>query len=292
MVESTSHPVAVTTFRPPNFLHLGPGKSGSTWLHEVLSLHPAVYLTQAKDLYFFSRYFDRGPQWYFEQFREAPADRPVIGEVCPDYLVNQNVPARVQQVLGSDVRLMVTLRDPVDRAFSSFLYLAKHGLAKDTFRDTWLAHPELIEEGRYADQLDRFAGVTSRERLRISVFDDLQESPQAFLDDTTDWLGIGRLQLPAEHLAAKLPASSARLLPLAKAAQRGAEWVRQRDGAQFVGRIKRSSLVQRLLYRPLGNDRPTPSEADIAALRSELTPQIQRVEEDYGIDLLRRWGWT
>ena len=57
--------------RLPNFLHLGPGKSGSSWLHETLALHPEVYLSEAKDLYFFSRYYDRGVDWYRKQFRPA-----------------------------------------------------------------------------------------------------------------------------------------------------------------------------------------------------------------------------
>ena len=57
----------------PTFLHLGPGKAGSTWVHETLLTHPEVYLTPAKDLYFFSRYYDRGRQWYVNQFADAPA---------------------------------------------------------------------------------------------------------------------------------------------------------------------------------------------------------------------------
>ncbi len=273
----------------PNFIHLGPGKSGSTWLHEVLCLHPELYLTEAKDLYFFSRFFERGATWYAEQFADAPAEAKLIGEVCPDYLANPAAPQRIREVLGKDVRLMVTLRDPVDRAFSSYLYLAKHGLAAATFRDTWVANPELIEEGRYADQLRRY--TTTVARPHVSIFDDLQADPQAFLDQTTDWLGLARLPLPEEHLAAKLPASSARLMPLAKAAQRGAEWVRQHDGAQVVGRIKRSALVQKMLYRPLGNDRPIPSEADVTALRAEFEPQLAGIYEDFGVDLRTRWGW-
>ena len=78
----------------PNFLHVGPSKSGSTWLHEVLIGHPEVYLTQAKDLYFFNRYYDRGPGWYRAQFRSAQREHKIIGEVCPDYLSCAEAPER------------------------------------------------------------------------------------------------------------------------------------------------------------------------------------------------------
>ena len=46
--------------RLPNFIYIGPDKAGSSWLHEMLIGHPEVYLTPAKDLYFFDRYYDRG----------------------------------------------------------------------------------------------------------------------------------------------------------------------------------------------------------------------------------------
>jgi Sulfotransferase family len=282
---------ADTSGRLPTFLHLGPGKSGSTWLHEVLSTHPDVYLTGAKDLYFFSRYYDRGPGWYAQQFADAPPRAAAVGEVCPDYLADPVAPQRIRDVLGPDVRLMVTLRDPVDRAFSSYLYLAKHGLARPTFRDTWLASPELVEEGRYATHLRRYRDAVDGRPILVGVFDDLEADPQAFLDATTTWLGLAGLPLPDDQLAAKLPASAARLLPLAKAAQRGADWVRRRDGARLVGRVKRSAVVQRLLYRPLGDDRPTPSRVDVDALREELLPQVLGVEQEFDVPLLDRWGW-
>ncbi|MGN6302725.1 MAG: sulfotransferase family protein [Angustibacter sp.] len=279
--------------RLPTFLHLGPGKSGSTWLHEVLSTHPQVHLTSAKDLYFFSRYYDRGADWYAEQFADAPADAAVVGEVCPDYLATPAAPERIREVLGTDVRLMVTLRDPVDRAYSSYLYLSKHGRAGSSFLDTVQRSPELVEEGRYGTQLRRFEKALGHRRtIFVAVFDDLQSDPQAFYDSTTSWLGIDRHELTPEQLAAQLPASKARFLPLAVIAKNGAEWVRRHDGAELVGRIKRSAVVQRALYRPLGADRPTPEPGERDLLREQLAPEVRLVQEDYGLHLMERWGWS
>ncbi len=55
----------------PNFMYIGPDKAGSSWLHEVLLIHPQVYMPVAKDLYFFDRYYDRGMSWYLSQFEGA-----------------------------------------------------------------------------------------------------------------------------------------------------------------------------------------------------------------------------
>lgn len=274
-----------------NFLHLGPGKSGSTWLHEVLISHPEVYFTAAKDLYFFSRYYDRGLGWYSAQFRAAGPQHKIIGEVCPEYLSCPEAPERIRESLGPDVRLMVTLREPASRAFSSYLYLQKHGLAAPTFLETVQQVPTLLDEGRYATHLRRYLDSFDRKTLHIAVFDDLQADPQAFLDDVTDWLDVGRHVVGPEQLEARLPASRARWLPLAAAAGHAANWVRSHDGADLVGRIKRSRIVQRTLYAELGESRPTMSAQDASYIRERLSLEIAEVEQEFGLALRERWGW-
>jgi Sulfotransferase domain len=275
----------------PNFLYIGPGKSGSTWLHEVLVQHPQVYLTEAKDLYFFSRYYDRGLDWYRAQFSGARPEHMVVGEVSPDYLFCPEAPQRIRDSLGSDVRFAVTLRDPADRAFSSYLYLRKHGLARPSFRETAEASPELMDEGRYATNLRRYLRYFEMKSLHVAVFDDLEADPQAYLDDVTDWLGIERQAVPPDQLQAKLSASKARWLPLAMLIQQAADWTRRHDGAELVGRVKRSGVVQRALYKPLGQERPVMSAEDVSFVRDQLEPEITGVEDEFGIPLRQRWGW-
>jgi hypothetical protein len=277
--------------RLPNFLHLGPSKSGSTWLHEVLITHPEVYFSEAKDLYFFSRCYDRGVDWYAAQFREARPEDKIVGEFSQDYLACPEAPERILDSLGTDVRLMVTLREPADRAFSSYLYLSKHGQAGATFRDTARTAPDLIDQGRYATQLRRYLRFFDRKVIHVGVFDDLQADAQAFLDSITDWLDLERHAVSSEQLGARLPASSARWLPLAAAAKRGANWVRSHDGADLVGRVKRSAIVQRTLYKPLGETKPTMAAEDVAFVREQLAGEIAGVEEEFGIPLRQRWGW-
>jgi hypothetical protein len=280
------------TQRLPNFLHLGPGKTGSTWLHEVLISHPEIYFTKAKDLYFFSRYYDRGLEWYGQQFHAAGPEYKIVGEVSPEYLSFPEAAERIHESLGPDVRLMVTLREPASRAFSSYLYLQKHGLAAPTFRQTAQQVPGLIDEGRYATHLRRYLRNFDRKSLHIALFDDLEADPQAYLDDVTDWLGIARHGVPTQELDARLPASRARWLPLAAVAGRVATWVRGHDGADLVGRVKRSGLVQRVLYQPLGDTKPTMSEEDASYVRERLSQEIADVEQELGIELRRRWGWA
>jgi hypothetical protein len=279
------------TGRLPNFCFIGPDKAGSTWLHEVLIVQPDVYLSPAKDLYFFDRYYDRGPDWYRRQFAAAGPEHRVVGEVCQDYLFHPEAARRIRDTLGPDVRLMVTAREPAARAFSSYLYMLKQGQQPGSFRAALDGRPELLDHGRYGTGLRRFLEVFDRPALHVAVFDDLVDDPQAFVDAVADWLGIGRFTLDPSQLAARLPASRARSTTVARAARGMADWAREHDRAGLVGAVKRSPLTQRVLYKQL-EQRPTLSEEDAAYVRERLEPEIVEVESTFGLHLRERWGWT
>jgi hypothetical protein len=191
--------------RLPNFLYIGPDKAGSSWLHDVLSEHPDIFMTPAKDLYFFDRYFDKGVDWYAHHFTRA-GDQAIVGEVCQDYLFHPLAPARIHSVLD-DPRFMVTLRDPVDRAFSSYLYMLKMGQSPGTFTQALTSRPELLDHGRYGTGLDRFADLFGEENVYVAVFDDLNADARAFVANLLEWLGVAPLELDEDLMAARLPAS-------------------------------------------------------------------------------------
>nr|MBA3991862.1 N-deacetylase/N-sulfotransferase [Propionibacteriales bacterium] len=134
----------------PNFVYIGPSKAGSTWLHEVLITHPQIFMTEAKDLYFFDRFFDRGTDWYASHFGQARPEHRVIGEVCQEYLSCPDAPARMHMVLGAEPRLMVTLRDPVARAFSGYLYMRKHNVFDGTFRQALETRSGMFDHSAHA----------------------------------------------------------------------------------------------------------------------------------------------
>lgn len=275
--------------RFPNFLYIGPDKAGSSWLHEVLLRHPQVYLTEAKDLYFFDRYYDRGLDWYRAQFRRAGPQHEVVGEVCQDYLFHPQAPARIRRDLG-DVRLMVTLREPAARAFSSYLYMLKHGEDVGSFSQALDTRPELLEHSSYGAAVARVLEQFPRRALHVALFDDLQDDPQHFIDDVTDWLGLDRLPLPDEQLGARLPASAARSVALARAVRRAAVWAREHNGATLVGHVKRSPSVQRVLYRPLGSSEQRLQPADKRLVWERLGNDLDLLERLTGVEVHRRWS--
>jgi hypothetical protein len=274
----------------PDFVYIGPDKAGSTWLHDVLRTHPEVFLTPAKGLYFFDRYYDRGVRWYLAQFGDAGPEHRVRGEICTDYLAHPEAAARMASCLP-EARLMVTLRDPAERAFSSYLHMLRSGWKAGTFLEALARYPELIEHGRYGTQLDRFRSRFGRDALHVAIFDDLEADPQSFLDAVTTWLGIAPLHLDASLREPRLPAGRARSASVSRIVSWGAHAMRQRDHGQLVGRVKRLPLVQRALYEPLDGDRPRLMDEGRAAVQAALGDEVLRVDEAYDLGLSRRWGW-
>ena len=274
----------------PDFIYIGPDKAGSSWLHEILGAHPQVFLTPAKGLYFFDRYYDRGLPWYVDQFADARPEHLVRGEVCQDYLAHPEAAERMADCLD-EVRLMVTLRVPAERAFSSYLHMLRSGWRAGTFLEALSRHPELLDHGRYGTQLLRFRSRFGPDALHVAVFDDLQADPQGFLDAVTAWLGLRSVHLDQAQREPRLPAGRARSVALSRVVSRGAHVLRERDGGRLVGRVKRLPLVQRALYEPLADARPRMTEQERSVVQAALADEVRMLDDVHGLGLARRWGW-
>ncbi|MGH3473359.1 MAG: sulfotransferase family protein [Aeromicrobium sp.] len=275
----------------PNFLFLGPDKCGSTWLHDVLSTHPQVHLTPAKDTYFFDREFNRGLPWYERQFSGARPEHLVVGEICHDYLFDETAADRIAELLP-DAKLMVCLRDPAERAFSAYLNLTRHGQFDGTFEDALSTVPELLDHGRYGLHVQRYLDRFDRGQVFVAQFDDLQADPQRFLDTVTQFLGISRLALTDELAMPARGAAAARSQLVATFVKRVAMVAREAGLVGIIGRIKASRTVRRALYRELGDSAPSPSDSAVAVIRSRLHDDIAHVSRLLDEDLFARWRWS
>ena len=227
--------------RLPNFLYVGPDKAGSSWLHEMLIKHPDVYLTPAKDLYFFDRYYDRGREWYAAQFRDARGEE-VVGEVCQDYLFHPEAAGRIRETLGptsgSWCRCATRSSGPGRRTSTC----ASTGSGRTPSPRRSRSRPELLEHGRYATGLDRFLEHYPRENVHVALFDDLARDPQGFLDAVTDFLGVDPLPLSEQGPGGQAAGGQGPLgPPRPRRPGARADWVREHDGARLVGRVKRSA---------------------------------------------------
>ena len=101
-------------------------KGGTTSLQRLLEHHPGAFLPPAKELHYFSLHYNQGEAWYRQQFAGAAAGQR-CGEITPYYLFHPAAPQRIAALLPN-VKLVVLLRDPVERALSQYFHSVRLGL--------------------------------------------------------------------------------------------------------------------------------------------------------------------
>jgi len=102
----------------PNFIIIGAAKAASTWLSDCMGEHPDVFMAEIKEVRYFSVAYDRGLDWYKTHFADWNGEK-AVGEANPGYLGDDHAPARIKETLG-DVPLILSMRHPVDRAYSAY----------------------------------------------------------------------------------------------------------------------------------------------------------------------------
>jgi hypothetical protein len=189
----------------PDFLVIGAGKSGTTSLAAYLDAHPDVFMAHQKEIRFFDRYWHEGVDWYAAKFAGAEGKR-AVGEASPSYLQSPDAPARVAETLPG-VRLIATLRDPIDRAFSGWTNMHLQERDPRSFADA--VHDELagrgtingltpsyLTGGRYRELLGAWAEANPTSPLHVEWFEDLRDAPQQMFTRVCEFLDIDASQVP------------------------------------------------------------------------------------------------
>ena len=111
------------------------------------------------------------------------------------------------------MRLLVCLREPVDRAFSDYLDLVKNGQCRRLVRERARAVSPPRRPRPIRDHLRRYLDLFPREQLLVQLFDDLRQDAQGYADEVFAFLGVSRLELPPAALKSRMPAGRAAHTP-------------------------------------------------------------------------------
>jgi hypothetical protein len=260
----------------PTYVGIGAQKCASTWLHRILAEHPDIAVPAAKEIDFFSWHYDRGYQWYERCFATDDAVARQRGEISPSYFCEPSVPARVARY-APDVKILLSLRDPVQRALSNHRHEVREGhlVGPDLSFEAGLANnPMYVEQGRYATHLRRWLQYFPREQLLVVLMDDVEQRPNEVCRTVYRFLGVDEAFVPAglQQRYNRSYASRSRWLTVVKDRVYGAT---RAPGLRWAWGAA-AGLGLRSAYRRVNE---VPSEAVIPAPHPDTLAQLRRLFE-------------
>ncbi len=224
--------------RGPDFVIIGAKRGGSTSLYNYVLEHPSIRplfpsRQHIKGVHYYDTSYARGLNWYRSHFPVEIGGRQlalpdfsqsICGEASPYYLFHPLAAERLANDFP-DVRIVVLLRDPVERAYSHFKERTHHGGETVSFEealeaeerrlhgeaDRIVADPgylsvahenhSYVAQGRYLDMLPRWFKAFPREQFHVAISEDFYADPDRHVNEVWKFLGLppGRLQSRVRH---------------------------------------------------------------------------------------------
>jgi len=189
-----------------DFIGVGAQKAGTTTLYNALSIHKEIFLPRRKETHFFDNpgFYSKGIDWYYsEHFAEASSHH-TVGEFTPVYMLLPEIPERIAKNLGTGVKLVFSLRDPVKRAFSHYLHNVSNGRENRSFKEALNAerditaipypkncHYAYMQRGKYYTQIKRFLDYFPKKQCFFVLFEeDIANTESDVFTNLYKFLGV------------------------------------------------------------------------------------------------------
>jgi hypothetical protein len=202
----------MSTARIPDFIIAGAMKCGTTSMHYILDSHPNVFIPQKEinffdvddliqhpDFFFFESQRWCYPSfakknaeywsWYRAFFADAGEDQ-LLGEDSTCYLASDVAPERISKV-DKEIKIIIMLRDPVDRAYSHYWHLVRTGRATLSFEETLQTEPaSVLIRSLYEKQVRNYLRFIPRDRLFFVIFEDFIRNIAGTTRRVCEFLGV------------------------------------------------------------------------------------------------------
>lgn len=174
-----------------DFIGVGAPRCGTTWLSNLLQQHPDVCFARPKETHFFdnTRAWQRGFDFYSDCFKHCGNER-LRGEFTTAYLADESALYRIKQNYPN-AKLIVMLRNPIERAFSQYIHSKRRNIALPPF-DTFLSDPNgrFIHHGYYAKHLRILFHYFDHSQVHVSFFEDVESHPEDVYNQVCTFLDI------------------------------------------------------------------------------------------------------
>lgn len=278
----------------PNFIAIGPGKTGTSWLYKVLDEHPDVCMSSAKETTFFDDHYHHGLDWYQKFFRNcqhaSPATQHAVGEISNTYIFCAEAAERIA-LHFPEMKILSTLRNPIDRAFSHYLFECRNGSLTCDFEQAIQQRPDFLERGLYFKHLTPYLDQFPASQMHVRLFDDFTQDTIGFAQELFAFMGIAMPEDEQALVSRVLGASKARNRYVAKAAVGVARLLRKVGRPELITRVK-NGVLPRLLFRPIDrSEYPTMKSETRRRLVDYFAADTESLSSMLGKDCLSMWDY-
>lgn len=270
--------------RRVDYFFVGPGKCGTSWLYEFCARHQLVNTPSLKEPYLL-QFSEARQQEYIARLYTGTGP---IADFSNTYSFNKTCPRDIQQH-NARARVVITVRKPSDRVRSHFRYherTAATGLAMREYFEAGDTE-SMLERSDYRPMIERFVTTLGRERILVLPLEVLRREPDSYASRLCDFLGAETVVLDERDLEPVRVASEPRWPVLGRSAKRLAVWLRGNGHLQVLGALKRSSIIERSLFRA-----SPPSRVDRMDDFGPATARLKELDESYP-DVIREFaGWA
>ena len=183
--------------RTINFIGIGTVKSATSWVFQCIKEHPEADLPDTKELKFFNREeeYSRGMDYYFAYFKACDPNK-ITGEFTPRYLYDTGTVARIKKYLP-DVKLIVCLRNPIDRAISHVNYAKRKGtITANTFNEAIQKRKDFIDWGQYYKYIKPVYNYYKPEQILVLISEEVFSNKPAHIKKIYNFLNLDENYVP------------------------------------------------------------------------------------------------
>jgi hypothetical protein len=241
-----------------DFIGIGVEKAATYWIADCLREHPEVCFSDKKELAFFNEFdqhfltvrnprYSRGIEWYKKHFKDCEKGK-IKGEFTPTYLYSEETAKRIKKYFP-EAKLILCLRNPVDRAFSQYLHDRSTGVIKNiSFEEALAASDSYIEKGKYYKYLRLYLKHFKKNQILVLLTDDIKKDPKKTIKKIYKFVGIKKADFIPPSLLAKPNGASSATSSKLNYVLLQSEYFLMRNNLDFLHQMIEDSGVRRKLF--------------------------------------------
>ena len=180
-----------------NLFILGVNKAGTSWLYYLFNQHPDIYMSKAKEHYYFGKEYPENIDGYHKYFPFQDSYK-YFGEATPSYYYYPEIAKEIKEY-SPEAKLLIIVRDPIQRLLSHYYFRKQTGLIPEnvSFEEAvFQLDPELLASSHYEVRLPAFEAIFGPDQLKIVSLEKGKSNLSAFWQELQEYLNLEPAPIP------------------------------------------------------------------------------------------------